>query len=105
MEENPNSTSDTSESGKPKKKAVKTAKKKPKRKVAKKTQKTTGNINYPKHSFQKALRIPKAILDQNAGKECTEAEAAKFVGVGYTGPFQVEISSAKKYTLIERTGP
>ncbi|MEJ8819995.1 hypothetical protein [Lacibacter sp. H407] len=67
--------------------------------------KGSGNINYPKHSFAKSLRIPKAIIEQNAGKECSESESAKFVGVGYGGPFQVEISSAKKYGLLERTGP
>ncbi len=61
--------------------------------------------NYPRHSIVKALRIPKAIIDQNAGKECTEAESAAFVGVGYGGPYQLEISSALKYGLLERTGP
>ena len=27
---------------------------------------------YPRHSLEKVLRIPKAILDQNAGKECSD---------------------------------
>lgn len=66
---------------------------------------TTVNINYPKHSISKALRIPQAIIEQNAGKECTEVESAKFVGVGYGGPYQVELSSAKKFGLIARTEP
>jgi len=57
---------------------------------------------YPRHSIVKALRIPRAILEQNAGKECSEKESARFVGVGYAGPYQLEISSAIKYGLLER---
>ncbi len=59
---------------------------------------------YPRHSIEKVLRIPRAILEQNAGKECSEKESAKFVGVGYAGPYQLEISSAIKYGLLERPG-
>ncbi|MFX1521744.1 MAG: hypothetical protein ACFFCD_17705 [Promethearchaeota archaeon] len=57
---------------------------------------------YPRHSIEKVLRIPRAILEQNAGKECSEKDSAKFVGVGYAGPYQLEISSALKYGLLER---
>jgi len=57
---------------------------------------------YPRHTIDKVLRIPRAILDQNAGKECSEKDSAKFVGVGYAGPYQLEISSAIKYGLLER---
>lgn len=57
---------------------------------------------FPRQSVEKALRIPEAIIDQNAGKECTERESAGFVGVGYNGPFRVEISSAIKYGFLER---
>jgi hypothetical protein len=39
-----------------------------------------GTAKYPRHSVEKALRIPRAIIDQNAGKPCTEKESAKFVG-------------------------
>lgn len=60
---------------------------------------------YPRHALKKVLRIPQAILDQNAGKECSEKEAAGFVGVGLAGPFQVEISSGIKYGLLERPSP
>lgn len=60
------------------------------------------NAKYPRHSVDKALRIPKAILDQNAGKECTVQESAKFVGVGFRGPYQVEVSSGIKYGLLTR---
>lgn len=55
---------------------------------------------YPRHSLEKALRIPRAILNQNAGKSCTDQESAAFVGVGYNGPYQSEIGSAKKYGLL-----
>ncbi|MBL0269339.1 MAG: hypothetical protein IPP99_11900 [Chitinophagaceae bacterium] len=81
----------------PKKKAKKSS-------VKKKAIKSPGNstANYPRHSLEKALRIPKAILEQNAGKECSEQDAAKYLGVGYGGPFQLEISSSLKYGLLER---
>jgi hypothetical protein len=48
------------------------------------------------------LRIPRAIIEQNAGKECSEADAAGYVGVGLGGPFRVEISSAIKYGFLSR---
>jgi hypothetical protein len=57
---------------------------------------------YPRHSVEKALRIPKAILEQNAGKPCTTEQAAAFLGVGSKGPFGVEIGSATKYGFLER---
>jgi len=57
---------------------------------------------YPRHSLQKVLRVPQAIIDQNAGKECSEKEVAGFVGVGLAGPFRVELSSAIKFGLLER---
>jgi hypothetical protein len=60
-----------------------------------------GTAKFPRHSVE-ALRIPRAIIDQNAGHECTEAESAEFVGVGYNGPFRVEVSSALKYGFLER---
>ena len=57
---------------------------------------------YPRHSVERALRIPRAILDQNAGKPCTPKDAAKFLGVTHKGPFAVEIGSAIKYGFLER---
>jgi hypothetical protein len=60
---------------------------------------------YPRHSLGAALRVPRAILDQNAGRECSDRDAARFSGVGYHGPFRVELSSAIKYGLLERTAP
>lgn len=52
---------------------------------------------YPRHPVERALRIPRAIIDQNAGKECTDAESARYVGVGLNGDYKVEISSSLKY--------
>ncbi len=61
-----------------------------------------GSSKYPRHSLEKSLRIPKAILEQNAGKLCSEEEAAKYMGVGNNGPFKLEVSSSTKFGLIER---
>lgn len=78
-----------------KKKAIKKAKRGVRVKASK--------AKYPRHSLEKALRIPLAILDQNAGKKCTDKDAASFVGLTTAkGPFTVEISSSIKYGLLER---
>lgn len=61
---------------------------------------------YPRHSLEKVLRIPKAILDQNAGKECSEEETAQFLGIKYNkGPYALELSSAMKFGLLDRPSP
>lgn len=60
---------------------------------------------YPRHAVEQALRIPRAILDQNAGKSSSESEAAAFVGVRASGEFALEISSCLKYGLLERPEP
>src|SRR5262245_31212253 len=58
---------------------------------------------YPRHSLEKVLRIPKAILDQNAGKDASDEESARFLGIKYNkGPYALELSSAIKYGLLER---
>src|SRR5688572_22974973 len=57
---------------------------------------------YPRHAVDKALRIPQAILEQNAGKECTVEESAKFLGVGAAGPYGVEVASGIKYGFLSR---
>jgi hypothetical protein len=62
-------------------------------------------LAFPKHSILKCLRIPQAVLENNAGKECTDREAAKFAGVGWSGQIGVEISSAIKYGLFHRPNP
>jgi len=81
------------------------------KKAAKKALKTQapkgkfGPIGFPKQSILKCLRMPQAVLENNAGKECTDREAAKFAGLGWTGPLAVEISSALKYGLFHRPSP
>jgi hypothetical protein len=58
---------------------------------------------YPRHSLEKVLRVPKAILDQNAGKECSDEDTATFLGIKYNkGPYALELSSALKFGLLER---
>src|SRR5207245_2093824 len=44
-------------------------------------------------------------LENNAGKECTDREAATYANVGWSGQIAVEISSAIKYGLFERPSP
>src|SRR5260221_9358682 len=94
---------DTSKKATTKKAAKKkSGKKKAKKKGVAKRDSTSIGSKYPRHTLSKALRIPRAIIEQNAGKECSEADSAKFLGVGYNGPYQLEISSALKYGLITR---
>jgi hypothetical protein len=60
---------------------------------------------FPRHSVERALRIPKAIYEQNAGNPSTVKEAATFTGAGsVSGPFNVEVSSAKKYGFLSSEG-
>jgi len=61
-----------------------------------------GASDYPRHAVSKALRIPRAILEQNAGRPCSDRDAAGYSGVGYHGPFRVELSSAIKYGFLSR---
>ncbi|SHG25902.1 hypothetical protein [Bradyrhizobium erythrophlei] len=63
---------------------------------------TGGTAKFPRHTVEKALRIPKAIIEQNAGRECSENDAATYAGVGLGGPFRLEISSAIKYGFLSR---
>jgi hypothetical protein len=62
-------------------------------------------LAYPKHPILKCMRMPQAVLENNAGKECTDREAAKFAGLGWSGVWSVEISSALKYGLFHRPSP
>jgi len=64
--------------------------------------KHTTTLAYPKHPILKCLRIPQAVLENGAGKECTDREAANYAGIGWSGPVAVEISSAIKYGLLQR---
>jgi hypothetical protein len=86
-------------------KVKKPPKKPPKKTPAKRAKGAAAHVAFPKHAISDCLRIPEAVLEQNAGKECTYREAAKFAGIGYTGQIGVEISSALKYGLFERTSP
>jgi hypothetical protein len=63
---------------------------------------TGGTAKFPRHTVEKALRIPKAIIEQNAGRECSETDAATYAGVGLGGPLRLEISSAIKYGFLSR---
>lgn len=65
----------------------------------------TARLAFPKDPLAKCLRIPQGILDQNAGNECTDREAAAFAKIGWSGDIGVEISSAIKYGLLERPSP
>jgi hypothetical protein len=84
-------------------KAAKTAKRAKKKSSKKGTGAGSGGAaTFPRHTIEKALRIPKAIIDQNAGRNCSERDSATYVGVGFNGPYRVEISSALKYGLLSR---
>ena len=60
---------------------------------------------FPRHTVEQALRIPEAILQQNAGNPATPNEAVLFAGgAKLSGPWRVEISSAKKYGFLRLDG-
>jgi hypothetical protein len=88
----------------PAKKAKKKGKKAAKKKAAP-TGRSRGPVKFPKHSMLGCIRIPQAIVDQNAGEACTDREGAAFAKIGWTGDISVEISSASKYKLLERPSP
>lgn len=95
------------------------AKKQTKRKAAARKKKTAAKkfaagggarggaarVKYPKDSILDCIRIPQAIIDQNAGEACTDREGAGYAKIGWTGEITVEISSALKYGLLERPSP
>src|SRR6266567_9592577 len=111
--EKDNTATTASEAEPTKPKATKkTAKKrsKKKRSAKKKSAAVTGAgkfspVAFPKHSILKAFRIPQAVLENNAGRDCTDREAATFAGLGWTGSVRVEISSSIKYGLFHRPNP
>lgn len=87
------------------KKKVMGKKKRSSKAVAKKkvSAAATGQAKYPRHSLEDVLRIPIAILDQHAGKSCTDDQAAAFIGMkSAAGPTAVEISSGIKYGFLVR---
>jgi hypothetical protein len=75
-----------------KKKSRAKAKTKNRKKERKKGGAESATAKFPRHSIEKALRIPRAIIEQNAGKECSDSDSARFVGVGFNGPYKVELS-------------
>src|SRR3984885_12444543 len=88
----------------PPKKAKKKGKKAAKKKAAA-SGRARGPVKFPKHSILGCVRIPQAIVDQNAGEACSDREGAAFAKVGWNGDIGVEISSAIKYKLLERPSP
>lgn len=57
---------------------------------------------FPRHSVERALRVPQALYEQNGGQPATMAEAVRFAGgTSVSGPFKTEVSSAKKYGFLE----
>jgi len=60
---------------------------------AKKVSSSAARAKYPRHTVERALRIPQAILEQNAGKPVTPQEAAALLGFTTAlGPFAVDIA-------------
>lgn len=64
--------------------------------------KVSNTAPFPRHAILACLRIPRAILEKNAGKECSAKAAAGYAGLAYNGDIGLEISSATKYGLLER---
>lgn len=89
----------------PAKKSKKKGKKAAKKKANGAPGRSRGPVKFPKHSILDCIRIPQAIVDQNAGEACTDREGAAFAKIGWTGDIKVEISSASKYKLLERPSP
>ncbi|WP_418058849.1 hypothetical protein [Pimelobacter simplex] len=85
--------------------AKKTAAKKTAAKKTAATRPEGRQAKFPRHSVEKAVRIPKAIYDQNGGRPATREEAVSFAGGGaLSGPWRVEISSAQKYGFLSPAG-
>ena len=102
MADNEETRVDVSASTKPKVGKARKGRRKARMKRVRAEGRPSGIAAYPRHSGKKALRVPKAILEQNAGKACTDREALKFAGLAYHGPSRVEISSSIKYGFLER---
>jgi len=75
------------------------------RKSRSSTARVAQQAKFPRHSVERALRIPRAIYEQNAGNPSTIEEAARYTGVGSpSGSFRLEIASAKKYGFLASDG-
>lgn len=83
----------------------KASKRAPKTKASKtKAGRPSASAAYPRHTMEKCARLPKAILDQNAGRPCSREQLAGYLGVGLSGELATEISSANKYGFLETEG-
>ncbi len=86
----------------PKKRRATRRKRRSKKKKGEGAKRGGATLTYPKHHILQALRIPQAVLTNNAGKDCTDRDAVKFAGLGWSGVYATEISSALKYGLLQR---
>jgi hypothetical protein len=68
-----------------KKVATKKAAEKAVKKVPPRRNQLNVQARFPRHSIERALRIPEAILNQNAGQPASPLEAAKFLGLSSAG--------------------
>ena len=84
----------------------KTATKKAAGKAAAKRTTSAVAAKYPRHTVEQALRLPEAILKQNAGNPTTPDQAVKYAGgTGKAiGRWVTEISSSKKYGFLDAEG-
>jgi hypothetical protein len=96
---------DHQSNGKPTTKKAKGVHKRRRRKAVKGGKRGGVTLAYPKHAILQALRIPQAVLANNAGRDCTDREALTFAGLGRSGVYATEISSAIKYGLLQRPSP
>lgn len=58
---------------------------------------------YPRRSLEDALKIPRALKDQNGGNPWSPAEVAKAVGLGNSDPFYYLTAASRDYGLSEGT--
>tara|TARA_R100000005_G_C4997717_1_gene204412 strand:+ start:2432 stop:3496 length:1065 start_codon:yes stop_codon:yes gene_type:complete len=56
--------------------------------------------DFPGLNLERALRIPKAIVEQNAGKACTSQQAASYLGINYGPTYRIEASATNKFGLL-----
>ncbi|HEX8249859.1 MAG TPA: hypothetical protein VF599_16930, partial [Pyrinomonadaceae bacterium] len=110
-QENEESSSEKATQQKPSKTSKPTSPKRNSKTKKKSNKKAVAKLNitsskfqakYPRHALKKTLRIPRAILEQNAGKECTDKEAVGFLGISLNGEMRMELSSGIKYGFLER---
>lgn len=85
------------------------AHKKPRKSVKKKVKAPAAQrsrVAFPLNALESTLRIPRAILDQNAGRKCSDKQVAEFLGLQTAGgAFGVELGSAIKYGVLARPEP